>query len=143
MYKHILIAIDLNDESSWRKALPTAIEYCQAFAAQLHVMTVIPDFGMSIVGQFFPKGYEEDAVEGTRKLLHEFVDAHVPKDVPVQHIIGYGGIYQQILSVADQIKADLIVIAAHSQPDMKDFLLGPNAARVVRHATQSVLVVRE
>lgn len=143
MYKDILIAVDLSDESSWRKALPTAIEYCQAFGSRLHVMSVVPDFGMSIVGQFFPKGYESDALEGARKLLHEFVATHVPKEVPVQHIIAHGGIYQQILSVSDQINADLVVISARSEPDMKDFLLGPNAARVVRHSTRSVLVVRE
>ena len=48
MYKNILIPIDLNQNSSWQKALPTALEYCRAFGAKLHVMTVIPDFGMAI-----------------------------------------------------------------------------------------------
>ncbi|MEP3300223.1 MAG: universal stress protein, partial [Pseudoruegeria sp.] len=38
-------------------------------------------------------------------------------------------------------KADLIVIGAH-RPDFKDYLLGPNAARVVRHSECSVYVVR-
>ena len=37
--------------------------------------------------------------------------------------------------------ATLIVIGAH-RPDLKDYLLGPHAARVVRHAECSVLVVR-
>jgi hypothetical protein len=32
-------------------------------------------------------------------------------------------------------------MTAHS-PDLKDYLLGPNAARVVRHANQSVMVIR-
>ena len=36
---------------------------------------------------------------------------------------------------------DLIVIGAH-KPDFKDYLLGPNAARVVRHSHCSVHVVR-
>jgi len=33
------------------------------------------------------------------------------------------------------------VLASH-RPDLKDYLLGPNAARVVRHADRSVFVVR-
>jgi nucleotide-binding universal stress UspA family protein len=33
------------------------------------------------------------------------------------------------------------VVGAHRQ-DLKDYLLGPNAARVVRHADCSVYVVR-
>ena len=44
--------------------------------------------------------------------------------------------------MADETNADLIVMASH-RPELKDFLLGPNAARVVRHANCSVLVVRE
>ena len=30
-----------------------------------------------------------------------------------------------------------------NRPELKDYLLGPNAARVVRHSDVSVLVVRE
>jgi nucleotide-binding universal stress UspA family protein len=33
-------------------------------------------------------------------------------------------------------------MASH-RPELSDYLLGPNAARIVRHAKQSVLVVRE
>lgn len=33
-------------------------------------------------------------------------------------------------------------MAAH-RPALKDYLLGPNAARVVRHSNCSVLVVRD
>ena len=37
--------------------------------------------------------------------------------------------------------ADLIVVGSH-RPAMKDYLLGTNAAPVVRHATCSMLVAR-
>ena len=48
---------------------------------------------------------------------------------------------QTMINVAKEIKADLIVMASH-RPELRDYLLGPNAARVVRHADCSVLVVR-
>ncbi len=35
----------------------------------------------------------------------------------------------------------MIVMASH-RPEMSDYLLGPNAARVVRHARRSVSVIR-
>jgi len=41
-----------------------------------------------------------------------------------------------------KIDADLIVLGAN-RPDLKDYLLGPNASRVVRHSARSVLVVRD
>ena len=46
-----------------------------------------------------------------------------------------------ILATAKKVRADLIVMAAH-RPEFRDYLLGPNAYRVVRHAECSVLVVR-
>ena len=51
-------------------------------------------------------------------------------------------IYAEILRVAEEAEADLIVVGSH-RPAMKDYLLGTNAARVVRHARCSVLVARE
>lgn len=142
MYQDILLAVDLNEDSSWRKALPTAVEYCRAFDSTLHVVTVAPDFSMPFVGQFFPDDYGTTVADALLAALHDFVRAHVPEGVRVQHIVGTGTVYQEILRIAGDIGADLIVMAAH-RPALQDYLLGPNAARVVRHANCSVLVVRD
>ena len=141
MYKEILLAVDLNDDSSWEKALPTAVEYCRAFDSTLHVVTVAQSFGMSYVSQFLPEGHEKQLEDELLEGLREFVRKHVPEDVKVQRIVSLGSVYQQILIAAENIGADLIVMASH-RPELKDYLLGPNSARVVRHAQCSVLVVR-
>jgi len=141
MYTHILLAVDLEDEASWSKALPMAVEYCKAFDSTLHVITVAPSFGMTLVGQFFPAGYEKQVEDTVLGSLREFVRQHVPKGVRVQNVVSQGTIYKEILDAAERIGCDLIVMASH-QPELADYLLGPNAARVVRHASCSVLVVR-
>jgi len=141
MYKDILLPVDLGEEASWSKALPMAVELCKAFGTRLHVMTVVPDFGMTMVAQYFPEHYEEQALESAGEKLHAFVNEHVPEGVEVQHIVGHGVIYEEILRVAEEIDADLILMGSH-RPELKDYLLGPNAARVVRHSGRSVLVVR-
>jgi hypothetical protein len=46
-----------------------------------------------------------------------------------------------VLEVARRVQADLIVLASHV-PELKDYLLSANAARVARRAACSVLVVR-
>ena len=142
MYQTILLPVDLNEESSWKKALPTALELCRAHGAKLHVMTVVPDFGMAIVGSFFPDGYGDRALAGADKTLTDFVAAHIPGDLDVTRDVCHGTVYEEILETAKRIDADLIVMAAH-RPGQADYLLGPNAARVVRHADCSVLVVRD
>ena len=142
MYKNILFSVDLNDESSWKKALPVAVDLCRASEGNLHVMTVLPDMGMSIVGQYFPKDFEAEAREKALEQLKNFVADNVPDSTDVQHIVGVGTVYEVILNTAKTIESDLIVLASH-RPELKDYLLGPNAARVVRHAQCSVLVVRD
>lgn len=142
MYKEILLAVDLGHPDTQDRAVSTALEYCRAFGARLHVITVVPDFGMSIVGSFFPAGYEQQALEQARDALHAFTAERLPTDLKAQHIIGHGTIYQEILRSAEGVSADLIVMASH-RPGLEDYLLGPNAARVMRHASTSVLVVRD
>ena len=142
MYKNILLSVDLNDESSWKKALPTAVEMCQGFDATLRVLTVVPNFGMSIVEQYFPEGFEKEMAGKVMETLKSFIKENVPDGVDVQHIVGEGTIYEVILKISAETKADLIVMASH-RPELKDYLLGPNAARVVRHANCSVMVVRD
>ena len=57
-------------------------------------------------------------------------------------LIGAGyTIYSEIVELAKEMDADLVVMVSH-RPELKDFLLGPNAARVVRHAECPVLVIR-
>lgn len=142
MYKEILLPVDLNEENSWRKALPCALQLAKSFGARLHIMTVVPDYGMSIVGAYFPEGYEQKAIDGATEALHDFTKKHLPKGVSCQHIVRHGTVYEEILDTARSIKADLIVMGSH-RPELKDYLLGPNAARVVRHADRSVMVVRD
>ncbi|NIA70201.1 universal stress protein [Pelagibius litoralis] len=142
MFKDILLPVDLGDRESQQKAVKAAVEFAKAFGSRLHVLTIVPDFGMSIVGGFFPKNFEEEALEEANKQLHAFVAEVVPSDVKVQHIVAHGTIYEQILHFARETKVDLIVMASH-RPELQDYLLGPNAARVVRHANCSVTVVRD
>ena len=141
MFGHILLTVDLDDANSWNKALPLALSNAKTHGATLSVMTVLPDFGMSLVGQYFPKDHVEKAMAEANKRLHDLVAANVPSDQPVQHIVRQGTVYEMVLETAKDISADLIIIASH-RPELKDYLLGPNAARVVRHASCSVLVVR-
>lgn len=142
MYKDILLPIDLEHESSWKTALPVAIENAQAFGATIHIMTVIPDSGMSIVNHYFSKDAVKKIIEETKKKLHSFVDDQIPSDITVQHIVTTGNVYESIIATARQVDVDLIIMSAH-RPELKDYLLGPNSARVVRHSDRSVLVVRD
>ena len=140
MYSNVLCAVDLDDEHSWKKALPKAIELCGG-DGNLHLLTVVPEFGLSMISQYFPADFEQTTPTASKDALRAFIDQHVPKNIPSRAIIAQGRAYEQILRVAGEVSCDIIVMAA-GNPDLAQYLLGPNAARVVRHATCSVLVVR-
>jgi nucleotide-binding universal stress UspA family protein len=142
MFRNVMVPLDLSDKHSWRKALPAAVALCEAFGATLSVITVVPEFGLPMVGQFFPEGYEEKLRQQAAKQLKALVAEQVPDAVPTRRIVAEGRIYREILKAAQTVQADLIVMGSH-HPELKDYLLGPNAAKVMRHADCSVMVVRE
>ena len=142
MFKEILLPIDLGDPGSSKKALSVAVDLCKGAAAKLHVLAVVPGMGMSIISKYFPVDFEEKSLAGAAQQLDDYIGANIPSDIATQAIVANGTIYEEILKAAAQTGCDLIVVASH-RPALKDYLLGPNAARVVRHAACSVLVVRD
>lgn len=142
MFKSILLPIDVEHESSWRRTLPVAKRLAEECGAELNIVGVVPPFGTALVGGFFPEDYEEKLLGTVKEHLAGVVqEAGIGADDCKMHVTR-GVIYEEILRVASVLGCDVIVMAA-ARPELKDYLLGPNAARVVRHAKQSVFVVRE
>ncbi len=142
MYNSILLPIDLEHDSSWKKLSSTAVNMAKQSNAKIHVLTVIPDYGMSVVGSFFPADFADKALEASKEKLDEFAAANIPSEMLGEVRAVSGTVYERIMNIAEELGCDLIVMASH-RPSTADYLLGPNAARVVRHANQSVLVVRD
>ena len=142
MFKSILLPIDLAAEASWKKPLGLAAELARDGGGVLHVMSVLPDFGTSVVGSYFDKDFEGAALMDMSGQIKSWVSRNVPEGVKAEPHVAHGPIYDEIMRLADKLGCDAIVMAAH-RPELRDYLLGPNAARVVRHAKQSVLVVRD
>jgi nucleotide-binding universal stress UspA family protein len=141
MFKNILLPVDLAHRETQVKTVTNAAELARQWDATLHVITVVPDLGMSVVGSYFPKGFEEKALAEADRHLHEFTDKEINADIKIHRIVASGTVYKEIMRYADETGCDLIIMGSH-RPELSDYLIGPNASRVVRHAKQSVLVVR-
>jgi len=139
--KTILLPVDIFHPTGWEGSLEHAVFLARQHGAALHVLSVIPDFGMPMVGAYFPKDFSKNALTEAEAKLAEFVRSHIPDEIDVTTHVKHGNVYKEILAGADAIGADMIVMASH-RPEMQDYLLGPNVARVVRHARQSVCVIR-
>lgn len=142
MTKHVLCAVDLTHLESEGALLRRAFDLAGFYGASLSVVTVVPDYGMTIVGSYFKEGTMKSAVTAANEQLHAFVAKTLPEGSQVQHIVEVGTAYEQILEAIARSHADLVVMGAH-KPNLMDKLQGPNSARVARHAPCSVLVVRD
>jgi nucleotide-binding universal stress UspA family protein len=142
VYSSILFPIDLEHESSWKKALPVVKTLAKSFGAPVHVMTAVAEVREHIQAEFFPPDFENQIVGRARERIGAFVQSNMGDVGKVDAYVEVGRPYKAIIAAADRIGCDLIVMASH-RPEMIDLLIGPNADSVVRHAKQSVLVVRD
>lgn len=142
--QNIVVLVDLDEESSWRSTLPTAIDYAKYTGARLHVLNIVPDemFKLTVVAQLIPEGYERKLTDDATQRLAKLIGEHAVEGVQLEQAVRFGSVYKEALRFARDIDADLIVVGAH-RPDLKDYLLGSNVAQIVRHAACSVWIVRE
>ncbi len=139
----VLCAVDISHPEQNKALLQRADQLATLDQAELDVVSVVPGFGSSMVGTFFPEGTEAKILDAAKESLHNIVREALGADADqrIQHIIAEGTVYEEILRTAKEVEASLIVIGSH-RPDLKDFLIGPNASRVCRHADCSVYVMR-
>lgn len=141
MYKTILIAVDVNDTTGSTRNIEEAMTLARDTDAELHLVNVLPDTGIAIVSTILGPEKIKKMVEDGKAALKEFATSALAGKAKAKLHLAQGTVYHEIIKCADHIGADLIVVGAH-RPEFQDYLVGPNAARVVRHANQSVFVVR-
>lgn len=143
MTNPVLCAVDVSNGEDDIPTIKAAARLAKLDDAQLDVVAIVPDFGMSRVGNLFSEDHHDDMIEEARKSLNALVTKSLDaaQNANVRHVVATGRIYEEVLKTAETTDASLIVVGAHDA-DLADYLLGPNAARVVRHAKCSVYVVR-
>jgi nucleotide-binding universal stress UspA family protein len=130
------------DETSCRKPLLSAVELARTFGARLHILTVMREVEAILEARAATIAYEV-IVSDLENRIASLIQRADASDLKPNILVTHGAsIYAEILGVAEEAEADLIVVGSH-RPAMRDYLLGTNAARVVRHARCSVLVARE
>ena len=136
MYKTILVPIDMGHVPEGKTIIDIAVDHASEDSKiiLLNVVEEIPNWAaISLPADLLDKSIEE-----SRQELKAIANASgIKMDVEIRT----GHSYNTILEVAEEKNADLVIIASH-RPELQDYFLGSTAAKVVRHARCSVLVVR-
>ena len=141
MFKNILVAVDLDHDTLVDDLLRAASDIANTHRSQVHLLNVVAA-APAVVSQFLPENYEKMASGKIEKDLAALAAKVDLAEGAAASSVRFGDIYQEILAHAEQIGADLIIVASH-KPDIGDFLLGTTASRIVRHASCSALVIRQ
>ena len=142
MFENIVIPVDLSDKQSIKAVLPFALNFVNAFDAKIHLVHIMPDFGMKTLEEYLPRNWMKDQKQKYRDLFGELIEKYVPEGVEVEFSVGRGAIYDEVINYSEKVNADLIMLSA-VRPQFKDYMLGPNASKIVRHSSISVMVIRD
>ncbi|SIO46130.1 Nucleotide-binding universal stress protein, UspA family [Rhodovulum sp. ES.010] len=135
MYKNILVPVAVDHGPHLDEVLEVA-RRLRAEGGRITALTVaeaIPPY----VAQYLPEGQEAQTRESIRHDLTGELEA--ASDVDVRVVTGHAGM--TIVDYAERHGVDCIVMHSH-RPGLQDYFLGSTAARVVRHAPCSVVVLR-
>jgi universal stress protein F len=140
LYDRIMVPVDLQHLDSMARALTTAVDVARRYGSSLWFVAVtgkVPNPAAPTPEEFSAR--LDEFAEQQRRVygleVHSRAVSSVDIAVELDHIL---------LSLAEEIGADLIVMASHV-PGVADrvHLIGSSAAHLVRHSHASVFVVRQ
>ena len=138
MFKHILVPTDFGEPAD--HALDIAIELAKKFDSRVSILHVYQVFLPIPYGDGFAWPVEQIAA-GARKTLEAYMVKAKARYSGCESILRPGIISDQILTVAGESNADVIVMGTHGRRGMPRFMLGSTAERVVRTSPIPVLTV--
>ena len=142
LFRRIVAAVDFSDVSMF--ALRHAASLAAEVDAQLLVMHVIeaPERLELWIDREKATSYVREWTEGAEERLRSAVSHGVREYAHVVQRVETGRAYREILRVADEQQADLIVMGAHGHGVVETMFVGSTAQHVVHAAACPVLMVR-
>ena len=141
VFADILVALD--GSPAGQKALDRAVEMARAGNAKLHAVYVV-ETGL------FSSLPTDNTVEIMYNVLQKEGDAVLDKaktdaaahGVSLTTHLKFGHAGTEIISLADKVKSDLIVVGSHGKSQTDRLLIGSVSTFIVTHSRVSTMVVR-
>ncbi|HLG15260.1 MAG TPA: universal stress protein [Blastocatellia bacterium] len=125
--------------------LKYAVDLAGQFGARIclvHVVPVIPPLPPDPNFAFEVPEYARLLTADAEQKLSELASQHVPNKLEPKMVVGHGDAGAEIVRVAEDERADLIVIATQGLTGLRHFVFGSVAEKVVRLAKCPVLSFR-
>ncbi len=140
MFTKILVPVDPNEMDFAKPAVAAAANLAMQSNGHVLLVGVLPVMN-GYVSEFLPADFEAGFEKETETRIHALGTAAGLKPDRFSVKLRTGSVYHEVIDESKESAVDLIVVTSH-RPQMSTYLLGSNAAKIVRHATCSVLVLR-
>lgn len=139
--KKIIVPIDFSKHSQY--ALKTASLLAKKYDLIIYALHMLDLQEFSISES--PSSHKEKGIfflKLAEKKFKDFLDQDYLKEVKVVPIIKHYKVFSEVNTVAEEIKADLIIMGSHGASGLKEFFVGSNTEKVIRYADIPVLIVK-
>jgi nucleotide-binding universal stress UspA family protein len=139
--KKIIVPIDFSNHSEF--ALKTAALLAAKNDATIYALHMLDMQEMSLSeSEVYLHEKTLFFLKLAEKRFHDFLKKDYLSNIKVIPIIKHYKVFKEINTIAEEVNADLIVMGSHGASGIKEFLVGSNTEKVIRHATIPVLVIK-
>lgn len=142
-YTNVLLATDFSEPSA--HAAQHAADLARRHGARLHVVHVVEEFSYweGFTLEHFPSDevYEE-LRKNARLAIEDLFDQEAREGLSIESHVLHGKPFVEIIRLARQAGAEVIVVGSHGQSGIAETLFGSTAEKVARKAPCAVLIVR-
>ncbi|PQJ72027.1 universal stress protein [Polaribacter butkevichii] len=139
--KNIIVPVDFSIHSEY--ALKTASLLAKKHDATLYALHMLD---LQDVYLSESENYQQEQaiffLKLAEKKFKDFLKKDYLEDVKVVPIIKRFKVFSEVNIIAEEVKADLVIIGSHGATGLKDFFVGSNTEKVVRYSKAPVLVVK-
>jgi nucleotide-binding universal stress UspA family protein len=136
----ILVPVDFSEHS--QKALRYALAFAAQFGAEVTLVHIVEQMVYPGDWMYPPLAATDFATEKREQVLERLRALDAGSGVKTKHVVRLGRAWQEVVEIAREQKADMIILATHGYTGIKHVLLGSVAEKILRHAPCPVLSVR-
>jgi len=138
----LLVPTDFSEYSKF--ALKYAVALARSFKAKIYVVYVHDPYpqGAAFEGMYYDPALVEQTQNKAREILNGIVEDLRAQKIDATPVFLNGRASLEIISQAQQLAVDLIVIATHGRKGISHLVFGSTAEKVVRMAPCPVLTVK-
>ncbi|MFK8058745.1 MAG: universal stress protein [Polaribacter sp.] len=139
--KKIIVPVDFSNHSEY--ALKTAALLAKKYDAEVYALHMLD---LQEVTLSESEHYQQEKaiffLKLAEKKFKKFLEKEYLKDVKVVPIIKHYKVFSEVNAIAEEVKADLIIMGSQGASGLKEFFVGSNTEKVVRYSELPVLVIK-